>query len=293
MKKQEETKEEVEIKTPHPLLIKTIIIFSCIIVILFCFMRFWSHKFLIIKEYPIIEETLSSNWNGFKIVHFSDIHFGNTINEKELDKLVEKINLIRADIVVFTGDLFDKNIVLSDKNIDTLKNELKKINANIKKLAICGDNDYTDIDLYHEIMNNAEFQILENENVLIYQNGMNPIQIAGITSVQQQEYDVKKSLTTEEEKIEYRILLSHEPIIIDEVIDDNINLILSGHSLGGSIRLPGTDGIIKKEYTSIYQSGFYQKNETKLYVSSGLGTENYYYRFFNSPSIQLYRFYNY
>ena len=284
---------EVEIKTPHPLLKIIIILGISFIVLLFCYMRFWSHNIITIKEYPIIEETLSSNWNGFKILHFSDIHFGSTITELDLEQIIEKINLTKADIVLFTGDLFDKNIILSDKNIDDLKKILAHIDANIKKIAICGDNDYLDMELYHDIMNSAGFQILENESTLIYQNGINPILIAGISSMQTQEYDIKKSINREEENIEYRILLSHEPLISDEVLDENINLILSGHSLGGLIRLPGTNGILKKEYTNNYQIGFFQKNQTKLYVSNGLGSEKYPYRFFNSPSINLYRFYNY
>ncbi len=289
----EQRDDEIEIKAPHPLLIKIIILILSILSILYCYMRFWSHNQIKIKEYPLIEETLSSNWNGFKIIHFSDIHFGVTTDIIKLEHAVDKINLTKADIVIFTGDLLDKNVFLTDKDKDDLKKILSKIDAKIKKIAIYGDNDYFDKDLYLDIMNTAGFHILENENIFIYQNGMNPIQIAGISPMQSQDYDIKKSFNTEESNIEYRLLLSHEPVILDEISDENINLILSGHSLGGLIRLPGTNGILKKEYTNTYQTGFYQKDQKKLFVSNGIGTEKYPYRFLNVPSINLYRLYNY
>ena len=67
---------------------KIIIITLCLLLLLFCYTRFWIHKWITIKEYPIIEETLPSNWNGLKIVHFSDIHFGKTTNETEVEKAI-------------------------------------------------------------------------------------------------------------------------------------------------------------------------------------------------------------
>lgn len=285
--------EQNNFKKTHPLLKKIVIILILITLLLFCYMRIWSHKTIKIREYGIVEENLSSNWNGFKIAHFSDIHFGLTTNEKELEKMVEKINLTKADIVVFTGDLFDSSINLSDKNIDDLKNNLSKIQANIKKIAIKGDSDFTNIDLYTEIMTAANFQILENENTLIYQNGTDPVLIAGISSITKENVDHKKSLENNVENIKLKILLAHEPIILDSLEEQEADIVLSGHTIGGYIKIPFMGGIIKKENTEKYLDGFYENYETKLYVTNGIGTEHFPYRFLNSPSINLYRFYNY
>lgn len=289
--KKEETKEETVKKLS--LIQKTGIVILGILILFFCYARIWIHSFLIVEEFPIIEESLPSNWNGFKIAHFSDIHFGKTTNELEIDNLVEKINSTKADIVVFTGDLLDESIILPEKSIDYLKDSLKKITANLMKLAVPGDNDYINSELFQEIMTEAGFQILDNQNVLVLQNGTSIMQIAGISSIQKSEYDVTKSFESSETNIDYKILLAHEPEILDEVSNEEINLILSGHSLGGLIRFPYIGNIWKKNYTSDYQKGKYQKDDTTMYVSSGIGTEIYNYRTFNTPSISLYRFYNY
>lgn len=269
------------------------IILLCLLILFFCYARLWIHTFLKVEEYPIIKESLPSNWNGFKIAQFSDIHFGRTTNERELDNMVEKLNKMKADIVVFTGDLFDDSITLSDKNIDYLKKTLANINANIMKLAILGDSDAEQKEKFQEIMNEANFQILENQNVLVLQKGTSIMQIAGISSIQTSEYDLQKCFETSETNIDYKILLAHEPEIIDDASIEDIDLILSGHSLGGLIRIPLIGNILKKEHTYDYQKGMYQKDHVTMYVSSGIGTEKYSYRTFNTPSINLYRFYNY
>ena len=60
-----------------------------------------------VKEYKIINNNIG-NFYGLKIVHVTDLHYGMT-NEKKLKKLVKEINLTKPDIVLFTGDLVDKN----------------------------------------------------------------------------------------------------------------------------------------------------------------------------------------
>lgn len=282
-----------EEKKQSHLLKKGIVIILIILILTFFYARIWIHKTIRINEYSVIGENLPSNWNGFKIVQFSDIHFGKTTNESEFDKMIQEINLTNPDIIIFTGDLFDNSINLTDKSIDYLKEAFKNINARLMKLAIRGDNDYKDIELYNEILNNAGFQILENNNTLIFDKGLIPIQIAGISSVEHQEFDLKKSFETKETTISYKILIAHEPDILDQIENENIDLILSGHSLGGHINLPFLGGIIKQNHTNNYQKGQYQKENTIMYVSSGIGTEKVNFRFLNPPSINLYRFYNY
>ena len=67
------------------------------------------------SEQAIHYESLSKDIYGLKIVHISDIHYGRTIHEKELENLVKQINLTKPDILVFTGDLIDKDTQLSSE----------------------------------------------------------------------------------------------------------------------------------------------------------------------------------
>lgn len=62
---------------------------------------------LVIKEYSVINEKIPESFHGFKIVQFSDTHYGMTTFNDELKNMVSKINILNPDIVVFTGDLVD------------------------------------------------------------------------------------------------------------------------------------------------------------------------------------------
>lgn len=244
-------------------------------------------------EQAIVDEELNDSYNAFKITQISDIYYGRTIFKNELKKIREKVNELNSDVVVFTGDLLDDFINISDDDIKTIKYELASINANYRKYAILGDNDYVNKDLYEEIMNEAGFIILDNKNDLLYVKSNIPLMFLGTSSVIENQDDLTKALDKENITENYfKILLAHEPIIFDELGEEKINIVLSGHSLGGLVSL-GSKHLLKQEGVNNYYSGnFINDAGSKLYVSTGLGTNKYNIRFNNKPTINFYRLYN-
>lgn len=266
------------------------IVIFCLL--LACYMLFLEPKLLVTHEYAVVHESIPDSFNGFKIVQFSDIHFGRTTNEKEVAKVVEEINLQKPGLLVFTGDLFDSYINLSEGNVQFLKSELAKTTATLGKYAIRGDSDYLNIALYEEIMKEAGFIILDNQNIPIYYKGTTPIYLSGIPTISEGNQDLTKAFAKELEGNYYQILLMHEPILFQEVKSKS-QLVLAGHSLGGLIHLPFMGGVFKKENTEDYERGKYLSGSSVMYVSNGIGTEDLSVRFLNVPSISLYRLYNY
>ena len=262
------------------------------ILLLISYMYFIEPKLCITHEVAIVEPSLPDSFNGFKIVQFSDIHFGRTTNEVEVKNVVQEINLTKPDLLVFTGDLFDSYINLSDDNVRFLKEELSKTTATIGKYAIRGDSDYLHTDKFEEIMQAAGFTILDNLNIPIYYKDTTPIYLSGIPSVTQGEQDFTKAFTKEMNGNFFQILLTHEPIIWKQV-QSKTNLVLAGHSLGGLVRIPFVGDLIKKDNVGDYVVGKFENGNSIMYVSNGIGTENLSLRFLNIPSITLYRLYNY
>ena len=109
----------------------TIFIFKLCFFIVVGFIAFYvyttfvSSKVLSVKEHRIVNEKLPDNFNGLKVLQFSDLHYGTTIFKSELKKLVKEINKRSPDLVVFTGDLIDKNYELNEID-DTYINEVYK-----------------------------------------------------------------------------------------------------------------------------------------------------------------------
>ena len=273
--------------------IRKIIKFIFILIIIFlCFisyMHFVGTKGLKVHEYKIESKNLPESFHGFKIVQFSDLHYLTTIKEKEIKNLINKINELKPDIVVFTGDLIDQTKTPTEDELNKLVTYLNEINVTTGMYAIKGNHDYTN-DYFEKIFNQTKFKILNNSYELIYYKGTTPILLTGTGSILKNDCDIDKTYNYEEMDNLYTVSLIHEPDVIDSIINKyHVDLALAGHSHNGQIRLPGIGAIMKVEEGKKYSNEKYVINGTKLYVSGGLGTSMYEFRFFTRPSINLYR----
>ena len=289
-KKIEKIKKEE--KKSHPVLKKVFLTIFFFILIIVVYSSFIGTKLIEINEYKVESNTLPESFHGLKIVQFSDIHYGTTINKKELDNITEKINNLKPDIIFFTGDLLDKNITITDEIKKELISSLNNLECTLYKYAIYGDEDLEN-DEYKDILNNSNFKLLEDHSTLLYYEDITPIEITGYNPIiTSPNYTILTNYVDEQDTTNYyKIVLSHEPDSIDKFINYNPNLVLSGHSLGGLIKLPYLKPIFLKENSKKYYENYYKLNNTDFYISNGLGTSGINARFNNHPSINLYRFY--
>ena len=283
----EERLKEREKKKGRKKVTTIIIIILLIIALLFIYMRYIATSGFIVKEYNVTSEKLPESFNGFKIAHLSDIHYA-SIGKEKLDSVVEEVNIMRPDIIVFTGDLYDRFSNLPDDMKDKIVDSLSKLEAPYGKFAVSGNHDY-EHDGYQELIERCGFTYLQNESKLIYNNGNTPIELVGYPSIINGEPDYNIQLTDN-----YKIALIHEGDVFDNIKDKNFNLVLAGHSHGGQVRLPliGSIKFMLPEYGKKYSEEHYLVNDSEIYVSSGLGEAEYYIRAFNKPSFNFYRLYN-
>ena len=270
---------------------KIIIIIILLSITFYLYTTYISSKIIDVKEERIINEKLPTNFNGLKIIQISDIHYGSTIFIKDIKKLVELVNERTPDLVVFTGDLINKDYKLNSKEQEKLITELKKIKTTIGKYAIMGEEDSSE---FNTIMNQSNFTILNNSYDLIYKDNNTPILLIGLNNSKKNE-DIDSAYEyfnqpTHNSNI-YTITLLHKPDTVDEILEKypTTDLFLAGHSHNGQINIPYIGGLIKKEGSQQYINEFYQINESKLYISSGIGTNVNGFRLFCRPSINFFR----
>lgn len=274
-----------------------IILFLMVITIgILFYARFIGVTGLNTHEIVIKDTNLDSSFDGLKIVHFTDMHYTRVITNTRVKELVEEINLINPDIVFFTGDLIDTDSTPNESNKQKLIKFLKDINTVYGKYAVIGNHDYDNhLDLVKEIYNASGFILLENNYDIIYNNN-DKIFIGGLNTSSFNLQDIDKTMEyfKENEDINYKIILSHEPDYADTVVSKypNINLILAGHSHGGQVRLPFLGGIMKNSNAKKYSDDHYTLGNTNLYVSNGIGVSRYNFRLFNRPGINFYRVYS-
>lgn len=260
-----------------------IIIFLIIIAL---WARFISTKGLIVKEYSIVNDKIPKSFDGIKIVQFSDIHYGSTIFSKELENMVNKINLYKPDIVIFTGDLVEDDYKITDSEKENIVKILSKIDAVIGKYYIQGNHD-TKFKSFNNVMDDSGFIYLNNETIKIYNKDKTPILLSGTTSILHSNPNYDEILSEDNEY--YNIVAIHEPDALKTIRKYDVDLMLSGHSHGGQIRIPFIGAILTTNACRLYYDEHYTVDETELYVSSGLGTSGLKMRLFNKPSINLFR----
>lgn len=230
--------------------------------------RFNATRGINVIEYKVTDSSLPDNFHGVKLVQFSDLYFGNTVDVSYLNLIVSKINELKPDIVVFTGDLSNKEI--DDDTRVKIIEAFNSIDAKLGKYAISGDID--NVNFFNTVIESSGFINLNNSSSNIFYNSDVPVLISN--------QDVETNL--------YSILLLHQPDSVDN-LTNHFNLILSGHSLNGQINIPFVKNILLPNGAKKYYNGHYSVNSGSLYVSNGIGTTNFKYRFFNRPSISLYR----
>ena len=254
-------------------------------VLIFMYARFIGTRFLNIKEYAIYDTVLPETFDGLKIVHLTDIHYGTIVNAKNLTNIVNQINQLKPDIVVFTGDLYDESIVLNDKIVNEIVTCLKNINSTLGKFAVAGNHDYSN-DLFAQIITDSGFTYLENSSQIIYDENNTPLEIIGFDDAWKGNPNYNIPLSDN-----YKIVLVHEPDEISKILPLNVNLVLAGHSHGGQIRLPFIGALYTPNGSKNYKNDYYEFTNTKMYISYGIGTSVLKIRLFNQPSINFYRLY--
>ena len=102
-----------------------------------------------VREYAITNERIPKSFDGYKIIHFTDLYY----NGDKLDRIVNHINELNTDLIVFTGNLLSSDI---DKDsLDKLTSYLNQIDSKYGIYAVKGSNDNNDNYNY----------ILENTNI--------------------------------------------------------------------------------------------------------------------------------
>lgn len=262
------------------------IVISIIIIFLLVFFTFLyittiGTTSLIVNEEAIVNDKLPESFSGLKVIQFGDLHYNNNDLLKDVVNAITKRN---PDLILFTGDLLgDEDLTPGDRK--KLVKELKRLNSTLGKYAVLGESDN---DEALSILLDCGFTVLDDSNELIYNESNEPIMLVGLnTNNEVINYD--KAFTNYNENT-YTITIFHKPDYIDDFVEIYpVDLALAGHSHLGEIRIPYLLNFANKDNASKYINSFYEINNTKFYITSGLGTDTYDVRINARPSINFFR----
>ncbi len=225
---------------------------------------------------------LAPVFRNYRIVHISDIHYGQWISAERLEGVVELINKSSPDIVAITGDFVS---YLFDNSIEEMTEHLKKLTPRDAVLAVLGNHDHwAGAERVRGILKKSNIHDLTNDFHIIEKKGANLI-FAGLDSVMMK----KALLNLVLEKMppdDPAILLVHEPdFAVETALTNRFSLQLSGHSHGGQFSIPGFGTPFRGCLSMKYPQGLYKVGNMALFTNTGLGTNNYWLRINCPPEI--------
>ncbi len=239
-------------------------------------------------QYPkIIHHQINGpvSLKGLRLAHVSDLHVGLLhLNEKWLQKIVNSINELNADFVAITGDLVEGKFADVSPQLACLD----QVQAQIEKFYITGNHEYIHgIDPWEQRLTELSYKVLHNSNSIhtfnqtkILFGGVPDRMVRRFHSTLQSLPDV--ALKTSE-KVDYRILLAHEPSSLWDLKTEPCDLILSGHTHGGQI-FPF--GLLVRIVQPVIK-GFKTFGSTKIFVHQGTGLWGPPMRWFSRSEIVL------
>lgn len=247
-------------------------------------------KNIMIENKTIESKKINEDIN-LKIAYISDIHYNHFMNKERLEKMIEKINNNKPDIILFGGDVFDKpsKYPIDEKSESEIIELLRSLHAEYGKFAVLGEEDYDpQVNNIHQILFKGDFEVLTNKQIFITKDGKNMINLIGIDSLVGGNPDIETSFANVDTKL-FTIVLTHAPDIISQLPTNEIDLVLAGHSHGGQINIPFIGSLKKIEGAKTYSQGDYYINQTQLIVSNGLGTTESDIRIFADPECHMIR----
>lgn len=263
-------------------------------------------KNFVVTEYDICNDRLVGLDGKQTIVVISDLH-SKVFGDKN-QPLIDSIKAIKPDIIVVAGDMLIGRVLDSCFVGEELLLELAKEypiyyeNGNHEQRMKVGELEFqVQFSQYKERLEKAGVVFLENESRTI-QIDKQHITFWGLEmdkkyfekchyqTITQEELELSLGTVKEKNQLydnNYNILIAHNPVHGNAYAKWGADMVISGHLHGGMIRIPFIGGIITPQVRLFpkYSGGRYQKDNTDIIVSRGLGGHTIRIRVMNWPEL--------
>lgn len=255
------------------------------------------YRQLVVKDFDYVSARLPQAFDGYRVVQFSDLHLGTFNGDTTVVRsIVDRINALDADLVVFTGDLVNT----TGMELAPYTRLLGQIRARDGVMAVMGNHDYShyyrwttaadslqDVKRFKEGVKSMSWRLLLNENEVV-RRGADSIAVLGVENDGRPPFPALGDLDKAQEGLDdpcFRLLLSHDPShwLRRVVPETRIDLTLSGHTHGMQFQI-GSFSPAAWFYPQ-WGGAYRQDDGRTLYVSLGVGEALLPFRFGAWPEI--------
>lgn len=210
---------------------------------------------------------LSPGHDGLKIIHLTDLHHSLFTPLDEIQRAVHLTNLLKPDLIALTGDY----VTLSRSYIWPVARALGRLHARLGVFAVLGNHDFgVDADEMTRALRAQHVRVLRNAHFAL-RAGSATLWVLGVDDLWWQADDLRAAVRSVPGR-DPKILLCHNPLGIHLAAEHGIDLVLSGHTHGGQVRLPVVGSVYgRSKLGQRFVEGWNRLNGTQIYISRGIG----------------------
>jgi uncharacterized protein len=227
---------------------------------------------------------------GLRIALLTDIHASAQTPRRLVARAVRLTQASQPDLIAVTGDIAESEAAL-EETLDALA----QLSAPLGVYIVPGNHDYRDVGIerWHDaVARRSGLTDLTNRALTLQVGGADDdvarLCIVGVDDLAHGKPHMD-GLPPARGR-DFTILLAHHPDQAERArrAADNIDLVLSGHTHGGQVRLPWLGALVNSAaHPNLYDAGVRRRPWTQVYTSRGIGTTHMRVRFFSRPEIAL------
>jgi predicted MPP superfamily phosphohydrolase len=220
---------------------------------------------------------LSVPFDGFRIVQLSDFHCSRHVTSAYLAEAVDLAQAQNPDLVVLTGDFVHRGF----NYVDAVALSLSRLSAPHGIYAVLGNHDFSVRNalglrrfrhlhraVTHALLDRG-IRVLRNESVALERDGAR-LYLVGVQDLWSRVCDLDVAFAGLSSLVP-RVVLAHNPRTVEHLGGRRCDLMLSGHTHGGQVHLPGLGRPALGKKTRRFAAGMYRYRNTHLYVNKGVG----------------------
>lgn len=246
---------------------------------------------LSLEQHALRLKRLPDAFRGMRIVQITDFHYAEFTEGWFLRDVVRRVNQLKPDMVLLTGDFISIGPLphsYARRHMPECAAILSEIVCPLRYASLGNHDMEVGADYVTGPLREHGIPTLVNQAIALERGGQR-LWLAGLGSACSDDADPAAAIPTAAQTgKEPVIVMAHEPDILPEVARYNADLMLSGHTHGGQIRLPLLPPLVLPPYGKRYVEGIFRHGPTQLYVNRGIGAVGIPFRFNCPPEVTVF-----
>jgi len=231
--------------------------------------RWLAHGGLRLERLDVVVPGLPAALDGLRLVQLSDLHAGCFLDEASMQPVIALARACDPQLLLLTGDFITRHA----DDVHELGVSLARIDAPLGKFAVFGNHDYRgrrERELVAALRRQG-VTVLRNATVHVEHGGAR-LAITGLEDIEESKgVDLDAALVGQSGDEAVRVLLCHHPDVVDVLPPGRFHLVLSGHTHGGQIALPGLSTLLARWLPKRIRGDFALPGGGLLHVNRGIG----------------------